>query len=93
MRSADLLLQLRYISANIQQPGSTLQQHSVYAFIGTPPDQQSTPSQLVWQQGPLCLSEEVFTPAVVATVHSLGPNYLGNYQSVCVENQDIGKFL
>ncbi|XP_072347828.1 WD repeat- and FYVE domain-containing protein 4 [Scyliorhinus torazame] len=53
----------------------------VHGIIGTPQIWKQR-SSLVWRLGPTCLLEEVTPPETVQAIYQLGPNYLGNFQSV-----------
>ncbi|XP_078055406.1 WD repeat- and FYVE domain-containing protein 4 [Mustelus asterias] len=60
----------------------------VHGIIGTPQiwKQQSS---LIWRLGPTCLFEEVSPPETVQAIYELGPNYLGNFQSVHSPGDDL----
>ncbi|GCC39685.1 hypothetical protein chiPu_0023476, partial [Chiloscyllium punctatum] len=53
----------------------------VHGIIGTPQIWKQR-SSLVWRLGPTFLFEEVIPEQNVDLIYQLGPNYLGNFQSV-----------
>ena len=75
-------LQLHYISPNLGGGGtaSPTAFTSVFSYIGTPPQQRRN-SRLTWRQGSFQLLEDIVTSAVVNNMYSLGPTYIGSYQS------------
>eukprot|EP00062_Callorhinchus_milii_P018807 gi/632972759/ref/XP_007902817.1/ PREDICTED: WD repeat- and FYVE domain-containing protein 4 [Callorhinchus milii] len=53
----------------------------IHGVVGTPQIWKQR-SSLVWRLGPTHLLEEVISPENVEMIHRLGPDYLGNFQSV-----------
>lgn len=73
---------LHYVA---QTPGGTTSSNinatnSVYAIIGTPPAWRRY-SRLCWKQGVCHLIEDVLSQQTVATIHQLGPHYMGSLQA------------
>ncbi|XP_048472141.1 WD repeat- and FYVE domain-containing protein 4 [Rhincodon typus] len=62
----------------------------VHGIIGTPQIWKQR-SSLVWRLGPTCLFEEVIPAQSVDVIYRLGPNYLGNFQSVYLPGSDLTK--
>ncbi|XP_067876782.1 WD repeat- and FYVE domain-containing protein 4 isoform X2 [Heterodontus francisci] len=60
----------------------------VHGIIGTPQIWKQR-SSLVWRLGPTYLFEEVTSPETVEVIYQLGPNYLGNFQSVYLPGDDL----
>ncbi|XP_072138983.1 WD repeat- and FYVE domain-containing protein 4 isoform X2 [Mobula birostris] len=60
----------------------------VHGLIGTPQIWKQR-SSLVWRLGPTYLLEEVISSESVEFIHQLGPNYLGNFQSVYLPVNDL----
>lgn len=90
------VVKIRYIN---QCPGGNSQQSlnspiAVHAWVGTPP-QLSTVSSLVWRLGSLRIFDE--TSSFVANISSiqteLGPNYVGNYQSILLPGTSLIMFV
>uniref|UniRef100_UPI00398F68DA WD repeat- and FYVE domain-containing protein 4 n=1 Tax=Pristiophorus japonicus TaxID=55135 RepID=UPI00398F68DA len=60
----------------------------VHGIIGTPQIWNQS-SSLVWRLGPTYLFEEVTSSQTVGVIYQLGPNYLGNFQSVYLPGNDL----
>jgi len=75
-------IQLHYISPNLGVGGSASPTAftSVFGYIGTPP-QLRRQSRLTWRQGPAHLLEDVVTASTVKNIYTLGPTYIGSFQS------------
>ncbi|XP_069741447.1 WD repeat- and FYVE domain-containing protein 4 isoform X2 [Narcine bancroftii] len=60
----------------------------VHGLIGTPQIWKQR-SSLVWRLGPAYLLEDVISAEKVKVIYQLGPNYLGNFQSVYLPVNDL----
>ncbi|XP_052816149.1 WD repeat and FYVE domain-containing protein 3-like isoform X4 [Mya arenaria] len=86
---------LHYISPNLGVGGSASPTAftSVFGYIGTPPSLRRQ-SRLAWRQGPCHLFEDVVSQATVKNIYTLGPTYIGSFQSPYLEDRDMqGPFI
>ncbi|XP_078284484.1 LOW QUALITY PROTEIN: WD repeat- and FYVE domain-containing protein 4 [Rhinoraja longicauda] len=60
----------------------------VHGLIGTP-QMWKQRSSLAWRLGPTYLLEEAISSETVEVIYQLGPNYLGNFQSVHLPVTDL----
>ena len=77
-----LCFQLHYISPSLGGGGtaSPAAVTSVFTYVGTPPPLRRQ-SRLTWRQGPAHLFEDIVSTSSVSTIYTLGPNYVGSFQS------------
>ncbi|KAL5018829.1 hypothetical protein ScPMuIL_004551 [Solemya velum] len=80
---------LHYISPNLGGGGtaSPTAFTSVFAYIGTPPCLRRQ-SRLSWRQGPCHLLEDIISSSTVKNIYSLGPTYVGSFQSPMLDDQE-----
>ncbi|CAF1145389.1 unnamed protein product, partial [Brachionus calyciflorus] len=75
---------LNYINSTIM-PNSTPSSLSIHGVIGTLPIFRSL-SPVTWRQASSYLFEDIISPQSVKCIFNMGPNYLGSFQSLEMEN-------
>ncbi|XP_048589940.1 WD repeat and FYVE domain-containing protein 3-like [Nematostella vectensis] len=81
---------LKYIQGGLpsQENASTVVSSYLFGYIGTPPSKRRC-SRLLWRLGPAHLIEEPLTARTAMKMFLLGPNYVGSFQSPCLEGDSV----
>jgi len=83
---------LHYINSfNMNSNATSLSNNSIHAVIGTLP-MFRLQSPCIWRQAACYLFEEIFQPVSVSTLYQLGPNYLGSFQSLDL-NESVSSLI